>query len=83
MNKFIKELKRKVKKINLKKQIKDKYFWVSVVSLIVLTAQTFDFTCLPKDFEGTMNSLLTVFVGLGILNNNGYEYNEEEQDSED
>lgn len=76
MNKFIDELKTRIKKFNLKKQIKNKYFWVSVVSLIVLTAQTFDLTCLPADFEGTMNSLLTIFVGLGILNNNGYEHEE-------
>lgn len=66
-------LKNKIKSLNIKKQIKSKYFWLSVVSLVVLTAQTFNLTCLPADFEELMNTLLTVFVGLGILNNNGIE----------
>ncbi len=77
MNKFIEKIKIKIKKLNLKKQIRNKYFWVSVVSLIVLVSQTFGFTCLPNDFEQLMNSLLTIFVGLGILNNNGYEHDDE------
>lgn len=66
-------LKNKIASLNIKKQIKSKYFWLSVVSLVVLTAQTFNLTCLPADFEELMNTLLTVFVGLGILNNNGVE----------
>lgn len=76
MSKLINKLKVKIKKLNLKKQFKNKYFWVSVVSLIVLVSQTFGFTCLPENFEDVMNSLLTIFVGLGILNNNGYEYDD-------
>lgn len=62
---------KKICSLNLSQQIKSKYFWLSVVSLIVLVSQTFGFTCIPDNFEELMNSLLTIFVGLGILNNNG------------
>lgn len=62
---------KKICSLNLSQQIKSKYFWLSVVSLIVLVSQTFGLTCIPDNFEELMNSLLTIFVGLGILNNNG------------
>lgn len=57
-------------KFNLKQQIKNKYFWISVVSLIVLTAQQFNVTFIPENFEEFANSILTILVAMGILNNN-------------
>ena len=57
-------------KFNLKEQIKNKYFWVSVVSLVVLTAQQFNLDIIPVGFEDYVNSILTILVGMGILNNN-------------
>lgn len=60
-------------KFNLKQQIKNKYFWVSVVSLIVLTAQQFNLTFIPSNFQDFANSVLTILVAMGILNNNSTE----------
>lgn len=57
-------------KFNLKEQIKNKYFWMSIVSLVVLTAQQFNLTFIPSNFQDFANSVLTILVAIGILNNN-------------
>ena len=57
-------------KFNLQKQIKNTYFWVSVVSLVVLTAQQFNLHIIPEGFQDYVNSVLTILVAMGILNNN-------------
>ena len=57
-------------KFNLKEQIKNKYFWVSVISLVVLTAQQFNLTFIPNNFQDFANSILAILVAMGILNNN-------------
>lgn len=57
-------------KFNIKEQIKNKYFWVSVVSLVVLTAQQFNLNFIPSNFQDYINSVLTILVAMGILNNN-------------
>ena len=57
-------------KFNIKEQIKNKCFWVSVVSLIVLTAQQFNLTFIPANFQDYVNSVLPMLVAMGILNNN-------------
>jgi bacteriophage holin len=57
-------------KFNLKDQIKNRYFWLSIVSLVVLTAQQFNLDIIPVGFEDYVNTILTILVGMGILNNN-------------
>ena len=57
-------------KFNLKQQIRNKYFWLSVVSLIVLTAQQFNLDFIPVNFQDYVNSVLTILVAMGILTNN-------------
>lgn len=57
-------------KFDLKSQIKNKYFWMSIVSLIILTANEFNLNIIPNDFENYINSVLTILVTMGILNNN-------------
>lgn len=57
-------------KFNIKEQIKNKCFWVSVVSLIVLTAQQFNLDIIPDNFQDYVNSVLPILVAMGILNNN-------------
>ena len=57
-------------KFNLKQQVKNKYIWVSVVSLIVLTAQQFNLDFIPANFQDYVNSVLTILVAMGILTNN-------------
>lgn len=57
-------------KFNIKEQVRNKYFWLSVLSLIALTCQTFNLQILPKGFEEYANSVLAILVTMGILNNN-------------
>lgn len=57
-------------KFNIKKQARNKYFWISIVSLIVLTSQTFNIQILPQGFEEYANSVLAILVTMGVLNNN-------------
>ena len=57
-------------KFNIKQQIKNKYFWLSVVSLVVLTAQQFNLDIIPDNFQDYVNSALTILVAMGILTNN-------------
>lgn len=56
-------------KFNFKKQAKNKYFWLSILSLVILTAQFLGFK-LPAGLEEYVNSVLAIFVSIGILNNN-------------
>lgn len=54
---------------NLKQQAKNKYFWLSLVSLVILTAQFFGVK-LPNGLEDYINNVLAILVAIGILNNN-------------
>ena len=57
-------------KFNIKEQVKNKCFWLSVVSLVVLTAQQFNLDIIPDNFQDYVNSVLPILVAMGILNNN-------------
>lgn len=59
-----------MKRFNLKEQIHNKFFWMSIVSLIILIAQQFGLDFIPADFQVFANSVLTILVGMGILNDN-------------
>lgn len=59
-----------MKRFDIKEQIKNKYFWMSVVSLIVLCAQQFGLDFIPKDLEPFANSVLTILVTMGIITDN-------------
>lgn len=56
--------------MNIKNQLKNRYFWLSIVSLMVLVTQQFGWNILPENFQEFTNSVLTILVGMGILNNN-------------
>ena len=57
-------------KFNIKEQVKNICFWLSVVSLVVLTAQQFNLDIIPDNFQDYVNSVLPILVAMGILNNN-------------
>ena len=54
-------------KFNIKEQIKNKSFWLSITALLVLTAQQFGLYFLPNNFQDFVNSVLTILVGMGII----------------
>lgn len=53
--------------INLKARLKNKAFWVSMISAIVLLAQQLGINIFPSNFANIVNSLLGVLTMLGIL----------------
>ena len=57
-------------KVNIKQQMKSKYFWLSLVSLVILICQQIGLTILPENTQELANTILTALVGMGILNNN-------------
>ena len=54
-------------KFNIKEQIKNKSFWLSITALLVLTVQQFGLDFLPNNFQDFVNSVLTILVGMGII----------------
>lgn len=54
-------------KFNLKEQVKNKSFWLSVTALIILVAQQFGLDFIPNNFQDFVNSILTILVGMGII----------------
>ena len=54
-------------KFNIKEQIKNKSFWLSITALLVLTAQQFGLDFLHNNFQDFVNSVLTILVGMGII----------------
>ena len=57
-------------KFNLKQQIKNKCFWLYVVSIIVLNAQELNLDIIHDNLQDYVNSVLTILVAMGILTNN-------------
>lgn len=54
-------------KFNIKEQIKNKSFWLSITALLGLTVQQFGLDFLPNNFQDFVNSVLTILVGMGII----------------
>lgn len=54
-------------KFNIKEQVKNKSFWLSVTALIILVAQQFGLDFIPNNFQDFVNSILTILVGMGII----------------
>ena len=61
-----------MKKLDIKARFKNKYFWVSFVSLIVILFQQLGIE-LPFDINAISGTLLSIAVLLGIVVDNGSE----------
>ena len=53
--------------MNIKQRIKNKYFWVAAIALIVTVIKQFNPDIVPQDYEVTVNIILTCLVTMGIL----------------
>ena len=53
--------------MNLKTRMKNKYFWVAAVALIVAVIKQFNPDIIPNGYEATLNIVLTSLVTMGIL----------------
>lgn len=59
-------------KINIKQRLRNKYFWISFVSLTVLLLEQLGIV-LPFDLNSISGTLLSMAVLLGIIVDNGSE----------
>lgn len=55
-------------KINWKLRLQSKFFWVALISLIVLLTQQLGFDIFPKNWEEVLNTVLSILVLLGVIN---------------
>ena len=53
--------------MNLKLKMKNKYFWVATVALVVAIVKQFNPNIIPANYEITVNIVLTSLVTMGIL----------------
>lgn len=53
--------------MNLKARMKNKYFWVAAVALVVSVVKQFKPDIIPVGYETTLNVVLTSLVTMGIL----------------
>lgn len=55
---------------NLKTKMKNKYFWISLISLCVLLLKQLGLE-INLDIDGISGTILSILVVLGIINDNG------------
>ena len=59
-------------KLDIKARLRNKYFWVSMLSLVVLLLDQLEIE-LPVDINGIGGTILSMAVLLGIIVDNGSE----------
>lgn len=55
-------------KINWKLRLQSKFFLVALISLIVLLTQQLGFDIFPKNWEEVLNTVLSILILLGVIN---------------
>lgn len=53
--------------IDWKSRLQNKTFWVAIVSALVLLTQQLGFNIAPSNWSDILNTILTVFILLGIV----------------
>lgn len=53
--------------INWKARLKNKTFWVAIVSAIVLLTQQLGYSVFPTNWSDILNTVLTICILLGIV----------------
>lgn len=53
----------------MKKKYKNKLLWVSVFALIPLVCSAFKIEIVPNNYETLTNTIITILILLGIINN--------------
>lgn len=53
--------------INWNARLKNKSFWVAIVSALVLLSQQLGFNIFPSNWSDILNTILTIFILLGIV----------------
>ena len=66
------KVRRDIMKLDIKARLKNKYFWVSMLSLVVLLLDQLGIE-LPIDINGIGGTILSMAVLLGIIVDNGSE----------
>ncbi|HFU4115924.1 TPA: phage holin [Streptococcus suis] len=55
-------------KINWGVRLRNKTFWWTLVPLIVLLAQQLGFNWVPKDWETTFGTIMSILTVVGVIN---------------
>lgn len=53
--------------IDLKARLRNKTFWISMISAIVLLVQQLGLNVIPGNYTDVINTVLTILVMLGIV----------------
>ena len=53
--------------IDWKARLRNKAFWVAIVSALVLLTQQLGFNIFPSNWAAILNTILTIFILLGIV----------------
>jgi phi LC3 family holin len=53
--------------INWKSRLRNKTFWVAIVSAIVLLTQQLGLNIFPNNWSDVLNTVLTIFIILGVI----------------
>ena len=56
--------------MDMKARMKNKYFWLAAVALVVAVVKQFNPNIVPEGYETTVNVVLTSLVAMGILVDN-------------
>lgn len=59
---------------NIKIKIRNKYFWISLISLVLLLLEQLNIE-VALDIDAISGTILSILVLLGILNDNGNDKN--------
>ena len=57
-------------KINIKARLRNKYFWISFISLVVILMEQLGIQ-LPFDLNAVSTTILSMLVALGVVVDNG------------
>lgn len=54
-------------KLNLVKRAKNRFFWVSMFSVVAITGQVFGLYQVPEGYEAWVNSVLIMLTMAGVI----------------
>ncbi|MGQ7659077.1 phage holin [Streptococcus suis] len=57
-----------MRKINWVVRLRNTTFWATLVPLIVLLAQQLGFSWVPKDWETTFGTIMSILTVVGVIN---------------
>jgi phi LC3 family holin len=54
-------------KIDFKKRLQNKPFWIAIFAFIALTGQVFGLYQVPEGWDTWVNTIIMVLIGMGVI----------------